>query len=60
MASVMAIGSEVAGVCVEGISIEVSGRDVEYYLVCFEFWLDCLNVFLSLLSGCVDGNDARY
>ena len=31
MAFVMAIGSEVAGVCVEGISIEVSGRDVEYY-----------------------------
>ena len=60
MASVMAIGSEVIGECVEGIRVEVGREILRIDLVCPGFFGWALIASLSLLSGCVDGNGARY
>ena len=60
MASVMAIGSEVIGECVEGIRVEVSREILKMALVCPGFFGLVLSPSSGLLSGCVDGNGARY
>ena len=60
MASVMAIGSEVIGECVEEIRIEVWRKILRIALACIEFMFDCLNALLVFSSGCVDGDGARY
>ena len=60
MASVMAIGSEVIGECVEGIRVEVGREILRIDLVSPGFFGWALIASLSLLSGCVDGNGARY
>ena len=60
MASVMAIGSEVVGECVEGIRVEVRREVLRVVLVCPGFFGLVLSALIGLLSGCVDGNDARY
>ena len=39
MASVMAIGSEVIGECVEGIRVEVRRKVLRMVLVCPGFWV---------------------
>lgn len=60
MASAMAIKSEVIGECVEGIRIEVERTVAGMGLVCLEFFGWVLSASLGLLSGCVDGEGARY
>ena len=60
MASVMAIGSEVFGECVEVIRVEVSREVLRVVLVCPGFFGLVLSVLLGLLSDCVYGNGARY
>ena len=60
MASVMAIGSEVIGECVEVIRVEVRREVLRVVLVCPGFFDLALSASLGLLSGCVDGNGARY
>ena len=60
MASVMAMGSEVVGECVEGIRVEVGGKVLRMVLVCPGFFGFALSVLMGLLSGSVDGNGARY
>ena len=42
MVSVMAIGSEVFGECVEAIRIEVVGKMLGIVLVCLEFLVGCI------------------
>ena len=61
MASVMATGSEVIGECVEGIRVEVRRGILKIVdLVCPGFFGLAFSASLGLLSGCVDGNCARY
>jgi hypothetical protein len=60
MASVMAIGSEVIGECVEGIRVEVRREVLRVVLVCPGFFDLALIALLGLLPGCVDNNGARY
>jgi hypothetical protein len=60
MASVMAIGSEVIGECVEGIRAEVRREVLRLVLMCPGFFGFAVSASLGLLSGCVDGNGARY
>ena len=60
MASMMAIGSEVIGECVEAIRIEVRREVLKMASMCPGFFGLALSVLIGLLSGCVDGNDARY
>ena len=60
MASVMAIGSEVIGECVEEIRIEVGRKILRMVLVCPGFFGLALSVLAGLLSGSVDGNGARH
>ena len=60
MASVMAIGSEVIGECVEGIRVEVRREVLRVVLVCIGFFGLVLSASLGLLSGCVECNGARY
>ena len=60
MASVMAIGSEVIGECVEGIRVEVSREILKMALVCPGFFGFALSASLCLMSGCIDCNGARY
>ena len=60
MASVMAIGSEVIGECVEGIRVEVRREVLRMVLVCPGFFGLALSASLGLLSGCVDNNGARH
>ena len=49
MASVMAIGSEVIGECVEGIRVEVGGKVLRMVLVCPGFFGFALRVLMGLL-----------
>ena len=60
MASVMAVNSEVIGECIEGIRVEVGIKILRIDLVCPGFFGWALIASLGLLSGCVDGNGARY
>ena len=54
MASVMAMGSEVVGECVEGIRVEVRGKVLRMVLVCPGFFDLALIALLGLLPGCVE------
>ena len=60
MASMMAIGSEVTGECVEQIRLEVRREVLRIVLVCPGFFGFVLSASLGLSSGSVDGNSARY
>ena len=60
MVSVIAIGSGVFGSYFEGIRVEVRREILRIDLVCPGFFGWALIASLSLLSGCVDGNGARY
>ena len=56
----MATGSQVIGEFVEGIRIEVGRKILRMVLVCPGFIDLAFSASLGLLSGCVDGNGARY
>ena len=57
----MAIGSDVIGECVEGISVEVRRGILKLVdLVCPGFIDLAFSASLALLSGCADCNGARY
>jgi hypothetical protein len=56
----MAIGSEVTRECVEGIRIEVGRRNIEDGFGVLWIFGFALSASLGLLSGCVDGDGARY
>ena len=60
MVSVIAIGSGVFGSYFEGIRVEVRREILRIDLVCPGFFGWALIASLGLLSGCVDGNGARY
>ena len=60
MVSVIAIGSAVFGSYFEGIRVEVRRGILGIDLVCPGFFGWALIASLGLLSGCVDGNGARY
>ena len=60
MVSVIAIGSAVFGSYFEGIRVEVRRGILRIDLVCPGFFGWALIASLGLLSGCVDGNGARY
>ena len=49
MASVMAIGSEVIGECVEGIRVEARREVLKMVLVCPGFFVFALSVLIGLL-----------
>ena len=54
MASVIAIGSEVIGECVEGIRIEVGRRNIEDGFGVLWIFGFALSASLGLSSGCVE------
>jgi hypothetical protein len=56
----MAIRSEVIGECVEGIRVDVRRKVLRIVLVSPGFFGLALSASLGLLSGCVDGNGAKY
>ena len=60
MVSVIAIGSGVFGSYFEVIRVEVRRGILRIDLVCPGFFGWALIASLGLLSGCVDGNGARY
>ena len=60
MVSVMAIGSRVLGSSFKEIRVEVRREILRIDLVCPGFFGWALIASLGLLSGCVDGNGARY
>ena len=60
MVSVIAIGSAGFGSYFEGIRVEVRREILRIDLVCPGFFGWALIASLGLLSGCVDGNGARY
>ena len=60
MVSVIAIGRGVFGSYFEGIRVEVRRETLRIDLVCPGFFGWVLIASLGLLSGCVDGNGARY
>lgn len=60
MVSVIAIGSGVFGSYFEGIRVEARREILRIDLVCPGFFGWALIASLGLLSGCVDGNGARY
>jgi hypothetical protein len=61
MTFVMAIGSDVFGECIEGIRVDVRRGILKIVdFVCPGFFGLAFSASLGLLSGCVDGNGARY
>ena len=58
--TLMLIGSEVIGECVEEARIEVGRKMLREIWCVLSFWVDCDGALTGLSSGCVDGDGARY